>query len=457
MVAARSDRVFAGGARRAAVAALASLLVACGGHEVTIPAGTIELSDRAPGEEGYGTITKLHLVVSCEKPVGALRRILDWQTISLACDDGLTIGGEAKKREGKIALEALGGGKFAIPETTIRWSDGDGSLCLWLGLGRERLHPFCSGSYAGSGKREIHPLDEVGWLTAQPIKVVRAGPKARWQAVAASERVAPAPPEGAISLCEQTVTADQTELDCRVATTDLSPLATLSGSRLEQLHVFGGFTDLSPLAGLGALRELTLGPREAVDLSALAGLAELETLILRKAKSLPAEPRWPKLRELRFSDTEVVDLGPVARLPALTKLYASDTGVADLAPLAEAKTLELLWVSGTKVHDLTPLAGLPHLAHLRAGKTAVSDLTPLASLPSLKQLFVYDTPVRDLSPLAGVKTLTLLNCQRTLVADLRPLMGATSLRRLDVEGSPVSEADLAALRQALPLLAKGAR
>lgn len=123
--------------------------------------------------------------------------------------------------------------------------------------------------------------------------------------------------------------------------------------------------DLSPLAGLRSLKDLSLDDSQASDLSPLVGLKHLQWLSLDNSQ------------------------------------------VSDLSPLAGLKKLKGISLEGTQVSDLSPLVNLKNLKMLNLARTQVSDLSPLAGL-KLKGIFLEGTPVRDLSPLAGLKNLNAL-------------------------------------------------
>jgi Leucine-rich repeat (LRR) protein len=176
--------------------------------------------------------------------------------------------------------------------------------------------------------------------------------------------------------------------------------------------VFKGkeLSDLTPLAGLTALQELSLDRTSVSDLAPLAGLTALQ--------------------ELSLDRTSVSDLVPLAGLMALQELSLSDTSVSDLAPLAGLTALQQLWLSGTSVSDLAPLAGLTALQKLSLSDTSVSDLAPLAGLTALQKLWLRGTSVSDLAPLAGLAALQELWLSGTSVSDLAPLAGLTTLQEL---------------------------
>ena len=119
---------------------------------------------------------------------------------------------------------------------------------------------------------------------------------------------------------------------------------------------------------------------------------------------------------------------------------------SDLAPNQHAHQLihlqrfpglRLLSVSQTDISDLSPLAGLSALQSLDCSYTRVSDLGPLAGLSALQSLDCSYTQVSDLGPLAGLSALQWLNCSYTRVSDLGPLAGLSALQSLDCNGTQV--------------------
>ena len=163
------------------------------------------------------------------------------------------------------------------------------------------------------------------------------------------------------------------------------------------LQVTGGTAkDLSPLAGIGGLREL--------DLSASAVTDEQ----LRHAATLK------NLTWLSLSGTAIGDVG--------------------LAHLAGLKNLRELWLDGCRITDagLEALAGLRHLRQLSLENTGVGDagIAHLKALSELTSLTLFGTRVTD--------------------AGLGPLAQLRHLRHLDLYQTAVTPAGVAAMRRHLP-------
>ena len=101
---------------------------------------------------------------------------------------------------------------------------------------------------------------------------------------------------------------------------------------------------------------------------------------------------------------------------------------ADRAAISTLKNMESLSVSDCGIADLSFLSGLDRLTLLQVSDNAVRDLSPLADLTRLKTLYIDNNPVTDLEPLYGL----------------------ASLRTLSMKGIELSDAQLKALKEALP-------
>jgi hypothetical protein len=173
------------------------------------------------------------------------------------------------------------------------------------------------------------------------------------------------------------------------------------------------------------------GKSKPCDLSLLAGLGMLDEVSVQFA-SIP-------------------DPAPLAKLPKLKKLSLAYTGISDLAPLAELRLLETLNLSHNRASDLTPLAKLNRVTRLLLHNSPlIRDITPLAGLRNLETLNLAETRVVDIGPLAGLKRLTSLSVDRTPVSDLSAITAQKNLRSLSIRGSQVDEHEGRRVRSSLP-------
>jgi internalin A len=122
---------------------------------------------------------------------------------------------------------------------------------------------------------------------------------------------------------------------------------------------------------------------------------------LRKIPAEVGELVWLESLDLA-GNKDMTDLASLAGLSALRSLSLYATRVRDVVPLAGLSALQSLDVSFTSVRDLAPLASLSALRTLSALYTLVCDLSPLAGLSALEKLSVSGTEVSDLSPLIAL-------------------------------------------------------
>lgn len=218
-----------------------------------------------------------------------------------------------------------------------------------------------------------------------------------------------------------------------VNATDLTPLAGLT--KLQELSVSAEVESLAPLTGLTELRSLQLWSRNGsgnyyplTDIGALSGMTKLTTL------------------NLEIGD--VKDLSPISGLTGLTELQLYGnyqvTDLRFLSGLTKLRTVRLNPYSGNGAAVLTSLEGLENLTELRelriysAGN--LTDVAPLANLTKLTALSLPyrnysdgEPPALELSGLSGLTKLQELEINSSVVS-LEPLRGLTDLRSLRISG-----------------------
>ena len=146
-------------------------------------------------------------------------------------------------------------------------------------------------------------------------------------------------------------------------------------------------SDLSDLQYFPNLVSLNLGwalsKNDGVDLSPLAGLSKLENLSL--------------------ACTTIKSIEPLSGLTNMKNLEIWGTRtVIDISPLSGMTELETLWMSHNVISDLSPLAGLEKLWALQLEQNVITDITPISGLPNLKKLMISDNPIKDYTPLSDI-------------------------------------------------------
>jgi Leucine-rich repeat (LRR) protein len=207
------------------------------------------------------------------------------------------------------------------------------------------------------------------------------------EAAVRKELSGPIGPAEAATLAELSVDLPRTTIDLRCFPS------------LDTLHIVGEYDeliDVTGIASLSKLKELTVYYTILENAELLAALTELERLTLASVTSKDLSFIW-KLTSLRqLTDFDPLDISEISNLPYLTDLaFSSASG--DLSPLSQADSLKTLRVTG--VTDLTPLAQVESLETLDVSHNQISDPTPLIALPNLKSVNFDGCLLSDLTPL----------------------------------------------------------
>jgi internalin A len=266
--------------------------------------------------------------------------------------------------------------------------------------------------------------------------------------------------------------ASVTDLDCG----ELSPTS-LGGAQaltnLTTLSVSYGSTvsDLTPLAGLSRLRELTLPFSRITDLAPLRGLTGLERVDVygNPVSGLAPLSALTRLTYLDITGSSWTTLEPLRRLTQLRRLSADQEGQVDIAAVGALTGLQRLDLVVPDVRDLAPLRTLTGLTQLnvQAAATDVSALTPMSRLrvlslnvaagdgralvgkPDLTELSVYGVRLPSLGVLSSSTRLSYLVAVAPSITDVAALQGLPELSELILSG--VDRADFSPLRR-LPQL-----
>jgi Leucine-rich repeat (LRR) protein len=226
--------------------------------------------------------------------------------------------------------------------------------------------------------------------------------------------------------------------------------------RLGELHIYGNnhIRDVTPLAFLPALTDLSLARNEIEDVAPLGRVRTLTSLDLygNPVRDITPLGQLAGLIRLRLSAVAgASSLDALSSLTLLTRLELAGNDITDLAPLASLTGLTRLTLSDNPhLRDLTPLASLVDLEVLELGGTAVGDLAPLGAMPRITTLSIDGTRVFDLGPLLGLAGLSRLDLRGNVqLVNIQPLLFHPTLGEGDgvrLEGTGVGCMDVAALQ-----------
>ena len=146
------------------------------------------------------------------------------------------------------------------------------------------------------------------------------------------------------------------------------------------------------------------------------------------------------LTELVIFSAQITDVSPLAGLLALRTMYLTSNQITDVSPLAGLPALQFLDLTSNQITDVSPLAGLPALLYLNLVRNQITDvsLAGLPALQSLELSYNQITDVSPLAGLPALQSLDLIFNQITDIAPLVSNMGLGFGDEVSLRGNPLS-------------------
>jgi tRNA A-37 threonylcarbamoyl transferase component Bud32 len=187
-----------------------------------------------------------------------------------------------------------------------------------------------------------------------------------------------------------------------------------SGATVIGTDAVGSLTDLTKLPNLV---QLSLSETDAIDLSPLAGLTQLQSL------------------ELFYSPA--TDFSPIASLPNLRHLVIQDCDyITDLSFLPSCKNVrELVLIGDGRIEDYSALAGMRELQYLHLEGVDPDLFLPYLSGKIIQQLKIGWHPMTSLAALAQIQELEELICNGIDFDSLSGGEQLTALERLTIKAA----------------------
>lgn len=201
----------------------------------------------------------------------------------------------------------------------------------------------------------------------------------------------------------------------------------------------GDASSLAPLEGLAgaSLTTLNLGSAQITDISALANLTQLRnlSLVTNRISNIDAIGNLKELRSLNLTSNRITDLSPLQNLPSniLTDLTLSENlGIGastTVDTLSHFTELARLTLANTGIVTLAPLAGMNNLIYLSLGRNQIDDVGlqagNLSAKTKLETLYLRNNMITEegLSELSALSKLTSLYLSSNRIAD--PQIGNT--------------------------------
>ncbi len=296
---------------------------------------------------------------------------------------------------------------------------------------------------------------------------------------------------------------DAEELDLsNMGITDLSPLTVCKG--LKRLDVTGnGISDLTPLMDLPALEWLSFKDNVVVDLRPLMGMSSLRCINAEGNGITSTAPlaTLSGLGELYLAFNPITDFSGLPGLSNLHKLGLENVGLGDedLGRLAVMSSLDELRIYdnpaltgeavdalkaelrgckiehsdlvyfvdvcgtmikenateanlfGRGITDISPIMKLKNLEKLDLGANEIENIYTFQYLKApLKELRIANNRISDCTALMYLDSLELLDISGNRLTSVSPIRLITTLKWLKISGNPLSDAQIADLRAALP-------
>ena len=186
----------------------------------------------------------------------------------------------------------------------------------------------------------------------------------------------------------------------------------------------------------GEMAALTRLEVPNANISNLTGL-EFATNLTRLelgVEYVEAERRW-------LNSNSVSNLSPLAELTKLTELSVRNNDISDISPLVGLTNLTRLWSDNNNITDISPVVGLANLTYLNLGGNNITDISPVAGLTNLTNLALANNGITDISAVVKLTHLTELHLGWNKISDLSPLIANTGLGdgdRVVVTHNPLS-------------------
>ena len=236
--------------------------------------------------------------------------------------------------------------------------------------------------------------------------------------------------------------------------TDLTPIGQLTNLRKLSATYCDKIRNIGPIGQLTNLRVLTLRHLGLEDISALASLEHLEDLTFLQSQIVNLESirNLKNLRRVDLNDNVSITDEHVSfpENSTLESVFLSCCSITTLRPLLKSsKTLKVLYVEACTDLNFSDLDQFTALEVLNLALTQIKgSLHLLSKMPNLRKLYLQNCDLEDsdLHHLSMLKQLEFLELKdNAKLTDIAPLKTLTRLKKLNLNGC-TKIADLSILR-----------
>jgi len=212
----------------------------------------------------------------------------------------------------------------------------------------------------------------------------------------------------------------------------------LTDKSIRSLNLYGGtFSDLSPLAELRDLEELSIMSNGYItNISPIDSLVNLKKLTLFNLSNMESIESLSSLvnleyLELLFRDKYYEEFLPLQRLKILklTNGTHQELDVTYIAQLYSLRELDIL-VQSEINPNIDRLRSLVNLERLNLDNFGSIDISWLPSLQKLTELNLLRCTVDDVSPLLELPNLVEVNLHFSEIRDITPLLESKSIKKI---------------------------
>ena len=185
--------------------------------------------------------------------------------------------------------------------------------------------------------------------------------------------------------------------------------------RYDSRYTEHGNFDLSFVAYTPFLKTLSVGYQTNLDLTPLASLSYIE--------------------DLSLLNNGITNISPLSGLTSLRRLALGWNNITDVTALSNLTELKSLGLWNNQIANIDALSGLSNLTYLDVAYNNISNLGVVSGMPELNELWINNNKIADISPLAGnQKLMVLMQCDNPIsnydaLTDIRP-----QLYKTDIEG-----------------------
>jgi hypothetical protein len=129
----------------------------------------------------------------------------------------------------------------------------------------------------------------------------------------------------------------------------------------------------------------------------------IQTICHHMVLLLPMTP--PVIKSLDAGDNQITDMSAVAGLSRLEDLSLDNNQIIDCDSVTGLTNLTDLWVYNNRISDITAVSELTNLRDFLAYNNCISDIRPLSGLTNLEYVVLLGNQISDISALSGFTNL----------------------------------------------------